>query len=435
MPVRLLALILALAIAALPRDPARWPATAVFAADDGGAGDDDDTSDDDPGGDDDDTSDDDGGGEEEDGDGDEEDDRGAAGEAAGGLELPLPPPRPDPDPQASTVLALGLDSAELALLRRQGFRLEQRAELAALGLVVHRLRIPAWLGPDLALVRLRRLLPEREFDLDSRYRLQGTDGDSWPRRLIAWPPVAACTPRLALGLVDTGVAVRHPELRALPLVRRRFASGPPADPRHGTDLARLLVGRRGLLPGARLFAADVFAQGRGGPESDALTIARALDWLLGMEVRVANLALAGPDNLLLREAVRRASRRGLQLVAAAGNGGPAAPPAYPAAYPEVLAATAVDRAGRLWPRAQRGDYIDLAAPGVGLVFAGRDAALRSGTSYAAAFVAAAAALLARGGAAPLAIRTGLRERARDLGPPGRDPLYGWGLLQLGRGCG
>jgi subtilisin family serine protease len=125
------------------------------------------------------------------------------------------------------------------------------------------------------------------------------------------------------------------------------------------------------------------------------------------------------------------------LVAAAGNGGPGAPPVYPAAYPGVIAVTALD--GRLKPfrRANRGDYVQFAAPGVDLVVAdtrGRQNR-QSGTSLAAPFVTAFLAAEAEqgtdGSTTPL---DALRAKARDLGMPGRDPVFGWGLVQAPTIC-
>ncbi len=325
-------------------------------------------------------------------------------------------------------------------LEARGFRLRRSEDLAGLGLQVQRFSPPSALTPEAALAVVRDLLPGRDFDLDRSYRLQGAIEavpDSWPFELVAWRATADCVPKSALGMIDTGVDDDHPALRRMRIEERRFSASAPADPGHGTEIAALLVGRGGLLPGVPLLVADVFAGDGDGPQAKAFDIARGLDWLLRRGIRVVNLSLAGPDNLLLRRAVTRAVARGLLLVAAAGNAGPSAPPAYPASYPGVIAVTAVDRHARLWPRAQRGPYIDLAAPGVALALRDRRglAVRRSGTSYAAAFVSAAAVLLARPGLENGAIEARLARSARDLGPAGRDPLYGWGLLRLPASCG
>jgi subtilisin family serine protease len=129
--------------------------------------------------------------------------------------------------------------------------------------------------------------------------------------------------------------------------------------------------------------------------------------------------------------------RNLPVVAAAGNGGPGAAPAYPAAYPSVLAVTAVDQRLRLYRYANRGDYLQLAAPGVDIwtPTAGGSGDYRQGTSFATPYVTAVVVGLLSRERLPLATLTQrLANNARDLGAPGRDPLYGWGLVQGGGGC-
>jgi len=127
------------------------------------------------------------------------------------------------------------------------------------------------------------------------------------------------------------------------------------------------------------------------------------------------------------------------LVAAAGNGGPGAPAAFPAAYPGVIAVTAVDAENRLFRRAQRGPHVELAAPGVDVWTAASVSGLRqkTGTSFAVPFVTAALAQ-ARADAPGLSahdVRRTLGVRARDLGEPGQDPLFGQGLLSARGLCG
>ena len=129
---------------------------------------------------------------------------------------------------------------------------------------------------------------------------------------------------------------------------------------------------------------------------------------------------------------------GILLIAAAGNYGPQAAPAFPAAYDAVLAVTAVDRRGQVYRRANRGQYIDLAAPGVNVWTAAsiRGARTKTGTSYAAPFVTAAAALLwSRDPSLSSAqLRNLLRSNARDLGPEGQDAIFGASLITPPPGC-
>jgi subtilisin family serine protease len=142
------------------------------------------------------------------------------------------------------------------------------------------------------------------------------------------------------------------------------------------------------------------------------------------------MSFTGPHDALLEHGITAASDRGAIIVAAAGNGGPTAPPAYPAAYAPVIAVTAVDHADRRYARANLGRYIALAAPGVDVLTASADHAhrIQSGTSFAAAHVSGIIAMMLEGNAdlTADAARGALLATADDLGPPGRDEQYGVG---------
>ena len=125
------------------------------------------------------------------------------------------------------------------------------------------------------------------------------------------------------------------------------------------------------------------------------------------------------------------------LVAAAGTGGRNAPPAYPAAHERVLGVTAVSADRRVYWRANQGDYIDYALPGVNVWTAdpaggGR---ARSGTSYAVPYmVALASQTLAQRVASRDVLLDGQLGGLADLGDPGRDPVFGYGKPRFDRDC-
>lgn len=370
------------------------------------------------------------------------------------LNRPLPPPLTpqsalpetgDPTLEPGEVLVLSADMAEARALaaraRGLGLRIRQRRVLDALGMVVTTFALPDGMRVTEGMTRLREVLPEAQrwqVAPNHRYHLLGGDRDprTYPQRMMGWQAAKTCGAGLRLGMVDTAVAQDHPALASAAIEVRDFVTRgiAAASPEHGTAVASLLVGdapdgaMRGLVPGARLWVAAVFRQR--GREQDTTTawLLTALDWLAGRRVTVLNLSFGGPRNPLLESALRRLHGRGMRIVAAAGNGGRRAAPVYPAALPEVVAVTAVDARARLWRRANRGSYIEFAAPGVDVWSARVQGhyAFVSGTSYAAPFVTAALALAGDGEV--------LRARARDLGEPGRDADYGWGLVQA-RGCG
>jgi subtilisin family serine protease len=142
--------------------------------------------------------------------------------------------------------------------------------------------------------------------------------------------------------------------------------------------------------------------------------------------------LSGPRNPAVANAIARITRKGHTIVAAAGNDGPAAPPVFPGAYDGVVGVTAVDVANRIYRYANRGNHVDFAARGVAVTAIDAKGGVRdaTGTSFAAPVVAARLAAQLRlpdRTAAQKAIRA-LEVEARDLGPPGRDPIYGVGLI-------
>jgi subtilisin family serine protease len=169
-----------------------------------------------------------------------------------------------------------------------------------------------------------------------------------------------------------------------------------------------------------------------GEIASTVSLIRALDWLISSKVDVVNISLAGPPNRLLEKALERAASQNMVVMAAAGNGGPVARPMYPAAYDSVVAITAVDAGKQVFRLANRGEYLALAAPGVDLRHAqsGGGYAASSGTSFAVPFAVTAAARLRRLQPGSDIISM-LLDSAMDLGPPGRDSIYGYGLLTLG----
>lgn len=256
-----------------------------------------------------------------------------------------------------------------------------------------------------------------------------------PRNAVPFP---ADTDELDLriGMIDSQVDTSHPALAHSRIEAQSFVrSGADLPAFHGTAIASIIAASgsdyQGLAPHAELFAAGVFEEDRErGEVASTVSLVRALDWLVTAGVDVVNISLAGPPNRLLETALNRASERGVLILAAAGNGGPVAKPMYPAAYPSVVAVTAVDTAGRAFRLANRGDYLDIAAPGVGMLHAraGGGYATSSGTSFAVPFATTAAARL-RQLQPGVNVLDSLYRSAEDLGPPGRDEIYGYGLLR------
>jgi hypothetical protein len=297
------------------------------------------------------------------------------------------------------VAVLNPDPAALQAALRAGFRIAADQPNPELGMRVVSLTVPNGKSAKAGLKLLERAAPGLQADYDHLYEPAG--GPLAPVTAALATTSAAGSGRV-IGMVDGGVA-SHPSLAGARIEQNGFA-GSPQPTGHGTAVASLLVGSqgpfRGAATGAQLYVADVYGGSRAA--GSATAIVRALGWLSGHHVQVINISLVGPPNKLVQRAIQIVQARGTEVVAAVGNDGPAAPPQYPAAYPGVVAVTAVDASGRALPEAGRAAHLDFAAPGADMAAAlpGQGYTRVRGTSFAAPL--AAARLLAAGSPAALA---------------------------------
>lgn len=224
--------------------------------------------------------------------------------------------------------------------------------------------------------------------------------------LINWrPQLATCAQNVKIGIIDTGVDETHPAIPK-PGPKADFKDFVPEGSRsagrdHGTGVLSVLAGRPesstpGLAPHAAYFVANAFyAEAKGGPAlSETVHMLDALNWLDEKGVQIINLSFSGPRDALVHRAIKKLESKGVIVVAAAGNDGPSAPPSFPAAYDEVVAVTAVDRNLAPYRYANRGDYISIAAPGVGIwtALGNQREGPQTGTSFAAPHVTGVLAL-------------------------------------------
>jgi hypothetical protein len=283
------------------------------------------------------------------------------------------------------------DPISLQLATGAGFRIVADDADPQLGLRTVQLAVPPRMSARDGLKRLRKAAPR--LDADFNHVFEPAGGSLLPVAAVLASSVGAAQGRI-VGMIDGGVA-SHPALAGASVEQNGFAGRPQATG-HGTAVASLLVGDQapfhGAATGAQLYVADVY----GGKQAagSASAIVKALDWLAGHRPQVINISLVGPPNKLVQRAIQAVQSRGIQVVAAVGNDGPAAPPQYPASYPGVIAVTAVDARGRALVEAGRATHLDFAAPGADMAAAlpGQGYAKVRGTSFAAPFAAARLAL-------------------------------------------
>jgi subtilisin family serine protease len=347
----------------------------------------------------------------------------------------------------SEILALSPTETALDGARSLGFIVDREQSIEAMNIRLIVFRAPQAMSTKKALRTLREADPAGSYDYNHIYS-GGTSSPGVPptAAVMAQGPVPAKAgaPAAAgannpgpsavrIGLLDTGIDLTHPVFHEA--VVHTWGCGDHAVPAaHGTAVASLLIGHgeafNGVRPDAELFAADVYCGRPTGGAVDALVA--ALAWLVRQSVPVINISLVGPKNAMLERVIGNLITGGYIIVAAVGNDGPAAAPLYPASYPGVVGVTAVDAHRHALIEAARGPQVMFAAPGADLAAANGDhgyVAVR-GTSFAAPIVAAmlASKMTAPNPAEALAAINALAKAAVDLGSPGRDLTYGFGLV-------
>jgi subtilisin family serine protease len=242
-----------------------------------------------------------------------------------------------------------------------------------------------------------------------------------------------------IAVIDTEVDWKHPEFSGTRVKSYDATSntGVSRPNQHGTAVTGIIAARSQLLgvaPSATLLSIKAFSQTTGNqPLATSQSLWKAINWAYRNGARVLNLSFAGRHaEPGLHRLLKYVHAHGVIPVAAAGNGGSGTSPAYPAAYPEVIAVTATDDNDTVYDHANSGSYIELAAPGVSVLSPALGAIyeMPSGTSLAAAHVSGLVALMLSVDPSLTVrqVRTVLAASARDQGKPGRDEIFGFGRI-------
>ncbi|WP_326696629.1 type VII secretion-associated serine protease mycosin [Streptomyces sp. NBC_01754] len=263
---------------------------------------------------------------------------------------------------------------------------------------------------------------------------------------------------ITVAVLDTGVDDSHPDLTGQVLEGKDFigfgaARGDRPWALHGTAMAGIIAGHGsgadgsegvlGVAPEAKILPGRVILESTDPSRAKArrsrgTALADGIRWAADQGADVINLSLGDDSESAHPEpsedaAVQYALAKGVSVVASAGNSGDKGDrPSYPAAYPGVIAVTAVDKYGTHAAFSTRRWYATVSAPGVDVVVANPDRHyyVEWGTSAASAFVSGAVALIraAHPGLSPAQIKTLLTETAHDAPEGGRDDARGYGLV-------
>jgi hypothetical protein len=243
--------------------------------------------------------------------------------------------------------------------------------------------------------------------------------------------------KVLIAVIDSAIDTTHPELNGM-VVKTYDALGEKPHA-HGTAVAGAIVANAklmGVAPQARILGVTAFGVTENSAEGTTYNIVKGMDWAVAQGARVINMSFAGPHDPELERRISDARKRGIILIAAAGNAGPKSKPLYPAADRNVIAVTATDADDKLFAEANRGGHIAVAAPGVDILLPAPEAGYQviSGTSFAAAEVSGIVALMLerKPGLGHDGVRKALTATAQDLGPKGFDPGFGAGLVDAYR---
>jgi subtilisin len=256
-----------------------------------------------------------------------------------------------------------------------------------------------------------------------------------------------------VAIIDTGIDYTNPDLQSNYKGGYDFENNdadPLDDNGHGTQCSGIIaatdndIGVIGVAPQVNLYSLKVLDSSCRGSASNVIA---AIDWAIqtrkdsdtSNDIHIISMSFGSPtDSSALQSICSKAYASGILLVAAAGNKGNALGKGnsvdYPAAYDSVIAVAATDSSinNTRASFSNTGSDVELAAPGVDIISTclGSGYCTMSGTSMACPYVAGTAALVmySHPSFTDIDIRKRLDNTATDLGPSGKDKLYGYGLV-------
>jgi subtilisin family serine protease len=249
---------------------------------------------------------------------------------------------------------------------------------------------------------------------------------------------------VTVAVVDTGMALEHPDLRGQIVSHATFMDGGErtfAQDFHGTAVVGVIAARAdngigifGIAPEAAIVALKAcwYASGVGRADCTTWTLCKALNFAIDTAAApLLNLSLGGPEDPLLKRLLEQAEQRGITVVAAAQQAGPNVP-GFPASLETVIAVLASDSQGKVDGTAGRKRSRLLAAPGIHIWTTAPpdDYEQDHGSSLAAAHVTGVAALLLqqKRDLSPPQVRDLLYTTARPAKTPGGAPRPGIGVV-------
>lgn len=344
------------------------------------------------------------------------------------------------------------NDAAADMLKTMEFQVYRKQKLAA---NVDLLKLTPGTNRQEIMARLKKTGRVKYVEENKRIRLHRAPNDpyysqQWALPVIraeaAWEVVGTAASPVVVAVVDSGIDNKHDDL--IDRIDRRGYNFVEDNQDifdwdgHGTAVSSIIAaqtdnrlgiaGVNGQTPVKILPLKTIDIDGY-GYVSD---IIKAIDYAIEAEVDVINLSM-GSDRYsdIENEVIQKAINRGISVVASAGNEGDSRY-YYPASYPGVISVGAIDRQGNPAKFSNHNDQVDVVAPGVEIKTCrpGNSYDCLNGTSFSAPMVAGTAAMLKSldQSLQPGAICKIIQETSCDLGSPGRDNYYGYGVVDMGR---
>jgi len=223
---------------------------------------------------------------------------------------------------------------------------------------------------------------------------------SLPAPTLALRPASADKDGIIVGLIDSSVQKKGTQvadflLPEISLFDKSIEESNQVS--HGTSMAETIL--RGLsaslddsqVTSVKILPVDVYGDSN---NTSTFDVARGIQSAIEGGADIISLSLGSDhQNNLLKSVIQAGSKEGILFLAAAGNE-PTGLPVYPAAQSEVVGVTALNRNGkRVASYANNANFVEVAAPGVGVTVLNNQTYFGTGTSFSTAYTAGVAAAI------------------------------------------
>jgi hypothetical protein len=234
---------------------------------------------------------------------------------------------------------------------------------------------------------------ENNYEIDRAPDLRGTGSVDAGRISMQLKPPPS-TGRVVVGVIDTALQPMGSDLEKFIQTPVYIAGQPqldPSSPSHGLSMVQTFLSSLEAATGGstsvQVLPVDVYGA---NASTSTFDVAMGIIQAVNRGANVLNLSLGSDaDSPILHDVIAAVAQKNIPIFAAAGNE-PTTAPFYPAAYPEVMAVTALDH-GQIASYANRGNFVSLWAPGTSVIQYNGQPWFVVGTSAASAYTAGVAA--------------------------------------------